>query len=531
MTDSKLDNFDEIQIQNLYNIGTKLSDFEEIQNGEKKYTLLGIGNFGYAEKMKSKKNNKYYAIKKIDLNSKQFKVKDFKRETKIMLDLDHENLIKLYGYFKDEENINKYKEIYESKIDKKELDLLTEDKEIYCLVIEYAENGTLEKYYKNRKKKFINKDNFIPIEQDIIIKIFKQLLCGLKYLHNKSIMHRDIKPDNILLDKDNNIKISDFGLSAIYNDNNIENHNNTPNSTLISDFTRVGRRDFICYEIEKGVKYDFICDIFSLGLTMLCLMSYENPIIFEKNPLSGKKFRKINFNTIEETYNIYLKKLVLRMINDNLNIKITSSDAFDELEMIEMHINHPNNKLAKNCLEEINKIKLKKENNFQIEENMQKDKKYQTPQDIQYNPSLNQNIQNIQFYQNNTNYNIQYNPSLNQNIQNIQFYQNNMNYNIQNVQTNKNNLIEKPKNNEKEFILIEFRILNYKGKEIKIKIEADAEMKLENLMNLLKVRIGEDCKFLDEKEYRLNDNIPLNPYSTKTLSELRITDKSVIKII
>ena len=44
MKDDKLDNFDEIQIQNLYNIGTKLSDFEEIQNGEKKYTLLGIGN-------------------------------------------------------------------------------------------------------------------------------------------------------------------------------------------------------------------------------------------------------------------------------------------------------------------------------------------------------------------------------------------------------------------------------------------------------------------------------------------------------
>ena len=96
----------------LEDIGKQLSDFEEIPKGEKKYFLLGNGNFGYAEKMKSKKDNKFYAIKKIDINSDKFNSKSFKRETKLMEKLNHENVIKFYGYFKDKERIDKFKEIF-----------------------------------------------------------------------------------------------------------------------------------------------------------------------------------------------------------------------------------------------------------------------------------------------------------------------------------------------------------------------------------------------------------------------------------
>ena len=55
------------------------------------------------------------------------------------------------------------------------------------------------------------------------MKIFKQLLSGLKHLHDKGVMHRDITPDNILLDEKNNVKISDFGISAIHRDSKTQN--------------------------------------------------------------------------------------------------------------------------------------------------------------------------------------------------------------------------------------------------------------------------------------------------------------------
>ena len=63
-------------IKNLENIGTKLSDFEEVPHKDQKFFFLGHGSFGYAEKMKSKKDGKFYAVKKIDKYSKKFNVKD-----------------------------------------------------------------------------------------------------------------------------------------------------------------------------------------------------------------------------------------------------------------------------------------------------------------------------------------------------------------------------------------------------------------------------------------------------------------------
>ena len=67
----------------LENIGTKLSDFEEIPHKGQNFFFLGKGSFGYAEKMKSKKDGKFYAVKKIDRHSEKFNIKDFKRETLI----------------------------------------------------------------------------------------------------------------------------------------------------------------------------------------------------------------------------------------------------------------------------------------------------------------------------------------------------------------------------------------------------------------------------------------------------------------
>ena len=196
----------EIKIFNskyLDEIGTSLSDFEEVKEGDKDYFILGKGLFGYTEKMKSKRNSKFYAIQKLD-KKENYNYKSLIEETKIFIDLDHPNLIKFYGCFEDKEKIDKYKSICKDKASG------TEDKEVYCLVFEYVENGSLEDYFKKYKEKNKTEKSFTPIPQDIIIKFLKQLLEGLKYLNLRRIAHRDIKPDNILLGENNTIKISVF---------------------------------------------------------------------------------------------------------------------------------------------------------------------------------------------------------------------------------------------------------------------------------------------------------------------------------
>jgi len=157
-------------VQNLSDIGTSLSDFEEISSQDKNYTILDVDRSDYVEKMKSKKNNKYYMIKKIVKNDSHFSKKNFKRETQIQSQLNHENIIRLYGYFEDIEKVNKINEIYEikGKIFKQEKFL--EDAKIYCLVFEFIEHDNLDDYLKKYRKKHEEND-YIPIEQDFIIKI------------------------------------------------------------------------------------------------------------------------------------------------------------------------------------------------------------------------------------------------------------------------------------------------------------------------------------------------------------------------
>ena len=103
--------------------------------------------------------------------------------------------------------------------------------------------------------------------------MIKDLVNALVYLHAKGVLHRDIKLDNILLDRSNNLKLCDFGISLLIDEN-----------TYYTD--RCGTPAYIAPEIIKSKYKGFKSDYWSLGVTLFILLT-ANP------PFKAKSFNSI----------------------------------------------------------------------------------------------------------------------------------------------------------------------------------------------------------------------------------------------
>ncbi len=141
--------------------------------------------------------------------------------------------------------------------------------------------------------------------------IFKQLILGLQYIHKNKIVHRDIKLDNILMDLNNTIKICDFGVSKIINENDIM-------------YDHCGTPAYIAPEIFRDKGYEgFKCDIWSAGVTLYYMISGLQPFKannikdLQKLILSGKYHQ---LNGVSNSLNNLIDGLLQSDPNKRLNI-------------------------------------------------------------------------------------------------------------------------------------------------------------------------------------------------------------------
>ena len=268
-------------------IGNSISDFINLQR-------LGSGQFGTVFKMKSKKNGQIYAVKIVEKPKNNKEIVNLKREEFIMGQISHPNIVQLYGTFEDYNN---------------------------CYFIsEFIEGTNLESFIKD----FKNNNPNSYINQEILIDILRQILLGLEYLHGNYILHRDIKPDNILIYQNNKIKITDFGISAIYKEGF---------GLFGMHSTRVGRPDYVCPEILYNQPYDYKCDIYSLGYTMYYAMNFCLP---EQRKVYGsdQQVKRYFSGKSGNYYDPRLIQLIDTMYRDNPNERPTASQALKELESI-----------------------------------------------------------------------------------------------------------------------------------------------------------------------------------------------------
>ena len=288
-----------------------------LENSSLKYILskfLGEGitcKCYLGEKLSPENSKELLAIKIFDPNNYKYYENEVNYLSKLS---NNDNIIKLYdygeGFITPLLNYNK-NEKSEIKIDE------SQKQKIYFQILEYAPNGELKDYV-------IGTSTRIP--EKISAKLFEQIVQTVKYLHMNNIAHCDIKPENILLDKNYKPKLNDFGFSQTFRgecgDYTLHQFNGT--DIYCGPETRkayVGGFD--------GVKND----IFSLGVLVFVITVGAFP--FHKASLSDEKYKYIikrNYRRFWECFNyIELSDEFKDLINNLICIKPSQRMEIDQI--------------------------------------------------------------------------------------------------------------------------------------------------------------------------------------------------------
>ena len=156
------------------------------------------------------------------------------------------------------------------------------------------------------------------ISNDMIEYFIKQLIDGLQHMVKKNILHRDLKPHNILINKNNVLKIADFGFAREFDDNYM-------NSTF------VGSPLYMSPEIILGNNYDFKSDLWSLGIILYQLYMKKHPFhSISIKELINKIKNEINYKTTL-LFNDNVPNKAQILINRLLEIDLENRITWDEL--------------------------------------------------------------------------------------------------------------------------------------------------------------------------------------------------------
>ena len=306
---------------------------------------IGRGSFSKVYKGFDIANGNIVAIKKIDLEMSPSMINRLKMEIEIMKTLNHQYIVKLYDIF--------YDEYYA------------------YLIMEYSHCGDLSKYLKGR-----------PLKEKYAKKFAIQLSSAMKYLIERNIIHRDIKPQNILVFNKNTIKLTDLRLARYFD-----------KSTMVE--TLCGSPLYMSPEIIKYKKYSHKADLWSIGVIFYELLTgrppynakthYELAKKIENNPVFLPKILPLSSTCTDLIHNLLQKDSNKRISWENffnhpwlkdpqqnlsktINIINSSESVFNNFDNLDIKNERKlsNSFCDPNNLEDICKLESELDNNSSI---------------------------------------------------------------------------------------------------------------------------------------------------------------------
>ncbi len=196
-------------------------------------SLIGVGGMANVYKGRDVRTGNQIAVKvlKEEFLDNEELVRRFKNESKAISILNHPNIVKVY-------------------------DVSVTD-QLQYIVMEYIDGITLKEYLKQRNGALTWKE---------VVHFATQVLSALDHAHSKGIVHRDVKPQNIMLQADGSIKMMDFGIARF----------SRAQSQTVSD-KAIGSVHYISPEQAKGDHTDARTDIYSVGVMMYEMLSGKLP--------------------------------------------------------------------------------------------------------------------------------------------------------------------------------------------------------------------------------------------------------------
>jgi len=235
---------------------------------------LGEGSFGKAFLCKRESDDSLCVIKQILIEGMDKKEKDdVLNESIILAKLDHQNIIKFF-------------EVFESN----------KPKHMVNIVTEYADGGDLSEKIKEKKNK---NNNFTESE---ILDYFTQICLAIKHIHEKKIIHRDLKSGNIFLMKNGLVKLGDFGIAKRFQ------------KTMDKAKTFIGTPYYLSPEIINGKPYDSKSDIWSLGVLLYEMMTFKMPFNANSLPMLSVKIMRGQYIPPPTIYTKDLRELVTKCL-------------------------------------------------------------------------------------------------------------------------------------------------------------------------------------------------------------------------